>query len=526
MQREEKSRHPVFLDGISEYIESNDFLCKHNKDTTEHLRDIAKYIRKVNVLDFEEIGDHLYDGVYIADGSGKTLYVNKAYQRITGLSKEEVVGEYVQDLVAKGLYRNPVTPEVIRLKKQVSSVGESARNNAKMLITGNPIFDADGNVKLVAVIEREMTDLLRMQIEIDASQRKMKAVEAGQIRKKREIEHLRKQVMSNNLIGRSADVVQILELVRRVAEFDVTVLIHGETGVGKEVVANEIHLSGPRKNQSFIKVNCAAIPASLLEAELFGYEGGAFTGAMAGGKMGLFELADKGTLLLDEIGDMPLDLQCKLLRVLQDKEIVRVGGSKRIRLDVRIIAATNRDLKAMLKAGQFREDLYYRLSVFPIFVSPLRQRPHDIDDLAQHFLANYNAKYGKSVRISQNGLDVMGRYSWPGNARELQNVVERLVLISNIDSTIEAEPLVALLNLGGDGAGYPHLEQGLKAIVDDLERRTISLALTRCGSTRKAAALLKVDQSTVVKKAKRLGIRMSDDNCHQGDAVGHHLWTE
>ena len=181
-------------------------------------------------------------------------------------------------------------------------------------------------------------------------------------------------------------------------------------------------------------------------------------------------------------------------------------------MDVRIIVATNRDLRAMVAAGQFREDLFYRLSVFPIFIPPLRQRPQDIEALTRHFLGLYNAKYGKAVDISRNGLEVMAGYSWPGNARELQNVVERLLLISSAEAIIGAEQMMALLNLGGDGAGYLRLDHGLKAIIDDLERRTIELALGRCGTTRKAAALLKVDQSTIVKKAKRLGIRIVDGN--------------
>lgn len=480
----------------------------HSRPTIEETLEPG---RNGTPLNFEEIGDHLYDGVYIADKDGKTLYVNKAYQRITGLTKEELIGRYVQDLVAKGVYRNAVTPEVIRQKKQVNAVGESRRNNAKMLITGNPIFDEQGDLKLVAVIQREMTDLLQMHLELEKTQEKMKAVEDGQIRKKQEIELLRRQVMSKNLIACSDEMAKVLELVRSVAEFDVTVLIHGETGVGKEVVANEIHLNSSRKNQPFIKVNCAAIPATLLEAELFGYEKGAFTGAAAAGKLGLFELADKGTLLLDEIGDMPPELQCKLLRVLQEKEIIRVGGTRPVHLDVRIIAATNRDLRERVQVGQFREDLFYRLSVFPIPIPPLRRRPDDIAALTRHFLEFYNGKYGKAVRITPDGLDGMERYRWPGNARELQNVVERLVLISDANTIIGGDQLVSMLSLPADGGGHLCLEQGLKAIVDDLERRTLEQALARCGTTRRAALLLKVDQSTIVKKAKRLGIKIVEE---------------
>ncbi|MGQ9368904.1 sigma-54 interaction domain-containing protein [Azospirillum sp. A39] len=460
-------------------------------------------------FNFEEIGDHIYDGVYIADGKGKTLYINKSFTRITGIRPDEVVGQYVQDLVAKGIYKNAVTPEVLKQRKQVNSVGESVRNGVQMLITGNPIFDSHGNIKLVVVVEHEMPDLVKMQLELENTQQKMKAVEADRLRHRQELEHLRKQITSNSMIGTSTEIQAILRLVEQIAGVDVTVLIHGETGVGKEVVANEIFLNGPRKGQPFIKVNCAAIPTNLLEAELFGYERGAFTGALTAGKMGLFELADRGTLLLDEIGDLPLDLQSKLLRAIQDKEITRVGATKPQHLDVRILAATNLDLRERVKQGLFREDLFYRLSVFPIYIPPLRSRPKDIEDLARHFLQQYNNKYSKSIHINRAGLDLMQEYRWPGNARELQNVIERLVLISDHYAVVGAEPIASLLKIGDDGAGRIDMERGLKAIVDDLERRTIETTLAQCGSTRKAAQLLRIDQSTIVKKAKRLGIRIA-----------------
>jgi PAS domain S-box-containing protein len=517
MSQEATGWQSDFLNRLAGDVENGDLSLCQDDDTAGILKQIAHHLDVKGVLDFQEIGDHLYDGVYIADGQGKTLYVNKAYLRITGLETEDVVGKNVQDLVAAGVYRNAVTPEVIRLRRQVNAVGESTRNHAKMLITGNPIFDSDGNIKLVAVIQREMTDLLQMQIDLDATQQKMKAVEAGRIRGKQEIEHLRKQIMSKNLIGDSPEISAVLDLIRRVADFDVTVLIQGETGVGKEVVANEIHLAGPRKAQPFIKVNCAAIPPTLLEAELFGYVKGAFTGAAPAGKMGLFELADKGSLLLDEIGDMSFDLQCKLLRFLQEKEIVRVGGGRPIRLDVRIIAATHRDLRDLVRTGRFREDLFYRLSVYPIHIPPLRRRPDDIEALTRHFLVLYNGKYRKAVRIDRDGFDVMVGYAWPGNVRELQNVVERLVLVSDVEAVIGRDQMMVLLNFVGDPVTPLPLEKGLRAIVDEVERRAIADALKRCGSTRKAAALLKLDQSTIVKKTQRLGILRCDEKNHRPD---------
>lgn len=495
--------------------------CGLSPEDATFLQTLSDRLKSSEVFDFREIGDSIYDGIYVANGEGLTLYINKAYSRITGIQPEEIVGKYVQDLLTEGVYKNAVTPEVIKLGKQVNAVGESVRNGAKMLITGNPIFDRDGNVKMVVVIQRELTDLLEMQMELDATQMKIKAVEADRVRHKQELDHLREQILSKNLIGSSKAIKTVLELIHRVADVDVTVLIHGETGVGKEVVANEIFLNGSRKAQPFIKVNCAAIPANLLEAELFGYEKGAFTGASTSGKIGLFGLADKGTLLLDEVGDLPLELQSKLLRAIQHKEVTRVGGTRPVHLDVRIIAATNIDLRDLVARGKFRDDLFYRLSVFPIHIPPLRARLEDLEALTRHFIDLYNAKYGKCIRINQAGMELMKQYQWPGNARELQNIIERLVLISEPYAIADDEQLGALLNIGSE-SGPIDIHRGLKTIVDDMERRIIEKALTQCGSTRKAALLLGVDQSTIVKKARKLGVKVAmnsvitpDDKMHQ-----------
>jgi len=463
-------------------------------------------LQETHEYDFREIGDHLYDGIYIADGQGKTMYVNKAYTRITGIQAQEVVGRYVAELMVDGLYKNAVTPEVIRTKKQVNAMAESLRNGIKMLITGNPIFDPAGNVKKVVVIDREMSDLLEMKAELDASQEKMKAVEEDKDKKKEEIEHLRRLHFSKTLIAQSPAMEKVVAAINQIARLDVTVLITGETGVGKEVVANAIRVNSAREKGPFIKVNCAAIPATLLEAELFGYEKGAFTGATTSGKMGLFELADKGTLLLDEIGEMSLELQAKLLRVIQHKEVNRIGGSKPIQTNVRILSATHCELKEQVRQGKFREDLYYRLNVFPIYIPPLRERPDDTDLLVRHFLSMFNAKYGKSVLIDTGGMQTLQRYAWPGNVRELQNIVERIVIISEPTVVVSGGRIAGLLDIEPFALVDSDENVGLYELVATTERRMIEKALRVGGSTRKAAALLKIDQSTIVKKAKKLGI--------------------
>ena len=497
-------------------------LEKQNWDISSH-QELITSLKKVldefavaRNLDFREIGDHLYDGIYITDGEGKTLYVNEAYTRITGIRAEEVMGKYVDELVKTGVYLNAVTPEVIKHKKQVNSMGESLRNRTKMLITGSPVFDADGNVKKVVIIDREITDLLQMKSELEASQKQMKAVAKDRIKSALEVEHLRKLHLNKNIIGNSLEMQQVIKMIHQIASLDVTILITGETGVGKEVVSNEIYSNSVREKGPFIKVNCAAIPANLLEAELFGYAKGAFTGATSSGKIGLFELADKGTILLDEIGDMPMELQSKLLRVIQHKEITRIGGAKPIKLDVRILSATNCELKELVKQGRFREDLYYRLNVFPIYIPPLRSRVEDIEALACHFLGIYNAKYTKNTFIEPLGFEMLRQYSWPGNTRELQNIIERLVIVSEPNGAISNEQIGDLLSIHPSYMSELVVEEmGLKEIVSNIEKKTIEKALALCGSTRKAAKVLKVDQSTIVKKAKKLGINLRDENTHQ-----------
>lgn len=455
----------------------------------------------VDDIDFKEIADHVYDGIYITDGEGSTLYINKAFTRMTGVQPEEVVGKRVHDIVREGLFVNAVAPEVIRQRRQVNSISSVPRSQTRMLVTGTPIFDEDGEIKRVVIVDRELSHLNEVRAELEASRKKMKAIEEYAEKRLREIGHLRGQQHVSGLIGDS-DVCHLLrEQIERIADLDVTVLLVGETGCGKEVVANEIHQRSARRGAPFIKINCSAIPANLLEAELFGYEKGAFTGSAPGGRIGLFELADRGTILLDEIGEMPLELQSKLLRVIQNKEVTRVGGRKPVSLDVRIIAATNANLKEQVALKQFREDLFYRVNVFPIEILPLRERKADIATLTRHFSALYNDKYNKNVTFTETALSTFCDYAWPGNVRELQNIIERLIIISQPADFISEKHLLPLLNLPKDES-VMRADMGLREIVGNFEQKVIEEAITTHGSLRKAAKALGVDQSTLVKKRK------------------------
>lgn len=304
------------------------------------------------------------------------------------------------------------------------------------------------------------------------------------------------------IVGRSRSLGNVLDQVRVVAPTESTVLIQAETGAGKELIAAAVHANSPRKDRSFIKVNCAAIPAGLLESELFGYERGAFTGAF-GRKPGRFDAAHRGTLFLDEIGDLPTELQPKLLRVLQEREFERIGSAQTVRTDVRVVAATNRPLDALVAAKRFRGDLYYRLNVFPIVLPPLRERPEDIPLLTAHFVEIFSARMGKRIdRIAASTLAAMERYSWPGNIRELQNVVERAVILAN-DST---------LRVPSDTFRTSTLSvQSAPSTLLDAERAHILETLVQSnwiiGGPRGAAAKLGVPRTTLIGRMRKLGIR-------------------
>ena len=286
----------------------------------------------------------------------------------------------------------------------------------------------------------------------------------------------------------------------------VTVLVTGESGSGKERIAEAIYRHSSRSDKPFIKVNCAAIPAELLESELFGYEAGAFTDANKKGKAGMFELANDGVILLDEIGDMPINLQTKLLRVLQEREVMRIGGSKYMKLDIRVIAATNRNLEEEIRRGNFREDLYYRLNVVPICVIPLRERKEDIPYLVMGFLRKYCKKYGKKVSVDKEAIDLFVSYDWPGNIREFKNLIERLVVISTDGSIGKSNILQSLnsnfLKFNSHKADRPiNLKEYLKAY----EKTLIATALKQWDSKRKTAKALGIDHATLIRKCREHG---------------------
>ena len=312
---------------------------------------------------------------------------------------------------------------------------------------------------------------------------------------------LKKEVSSQqvqNIVGKSTKMRDVYRLINKVAGSDASVLIRGESGTGKELVAEAIHAQSNRAKHRFIAVNCAAVPESLLESELFGYEKGAFTGATQR-KIGLFELAHKGSLFLDEIGDISLGIQAKLLRVLQNKEIIRVGGTEKIKVDARVLTATNQDLEAMIEEGTFRSDLYYRINIFPLRLPPLRERKEDIPELVEHFLG----KLGEKSITAQAKKRLM-EYDWPGNIRELMNVVERAAIIA--ETTLDTEHLPSFLMIGRNQGGMIEIsDNGIS--LDDLEKHLILSALEKSkGNKTKAAHLLGITRRRLYSMIERFGL--------------------
>lgn len=446
-----------------------------------------------NVL-LKSIIDSSYDAIFVADHNANGLIMNEAYTRITGVQPEELIGKNMKDVVRKGIISESVTLQVLKEKRPLTIVQKV--KGKELLVTGNPVFDQNGAVTHVVTNLRDISDLNRLKSELHET----KALTKKYLDVIEGFKHKESaRLLLNGVIAQSKEIINVLKLAKKVTNVDSTVLLLGESGVGKEVFANLIHYNSKRVKKPYIKVNCTAIPKHLLESELFGYEKGAFTGADANGKPGYFELANGGTILLDEIGEMPMDLQVKLLRVLQDYEIMRVGGTKSIKIDVRVISATNRNLEEMVERGEFRKDLYYRLNIVPIKIPPLRERKADIAPLLYYFLSKTNEKYEMNKRFQPEVIHMLEEYSWPGNIREMENLVERLVVTAEHDEIAVEHLPDSFLN-----EENKFTTSKLKEVIEDVERKMIKKAISEYKTTRKAAEALGISQSALVKKMQRL----------------------
>jgi len=337
-----------------------------------------------------------------------------------------------------------------------------------------------------------------------------KAIEQGKLLK--EVAYLRSQreeIRFENIVGKSKKIKEIYEIIEKVTKNDATILISGESGTGKELIARAIHFNSPRRQKPFIPINCAGIPENLLESELFGHEKGAFTDA-ASQKLGMFELANEGTLFLDEISGLKVDVQANLLRALEEKEIRRLGGTRIIRVDVRIISATNVDLKQAVQEGKFRKDLYYRLNVVPIYLAPLRERKEDVPLLIDYFLQRYNQIFRKKIGgLTKEAVECLVNYNWPGNIRELKNVIERLVALKE-EGVVTVKDLPFDIFIKSSIGNSFQAEGGLKEANKDFERQYIEIILERVGGNKaKAARILGIHRNALFNKMKSLGLKNS-----------------
>lgn len=438
--------------------------------------------------EFVEIIRNSFDGIFVADGEGRTLLVNPGCERNYDLRAEDMIGRHVSEFEAKGFIRPVIATRVIATGERVTAI-QRTRTGKTILATGIPLMDEQGRVRRVIINSRDTTELDKLQAELSRIRHDL-------VRAETEVAQLKLDGLSpEGLVFHCDASRRIADLLRRVAKSDATVLLTGESGVGKEIFARLVHRGSTRANGAFIKINCGALPRDLVESELFGYEAGAFTGAHRNGKPGMLELANHGTLFLDEIGELPLEMQVKLLHVLQDRTVARLGATRPVPLDIRVVAATNRDLSAAVEAKAFRADLFYRLNVVPVAVPPLRERRDDILPLLRQALASFNAQYRTNKRFSHAAARALMAYDWPGNIRELRNLVERLVVTSTADVIDVAE-----LTIASPHAAEPDDSMNLDDQVRRFEAALIDSALQRFKTTRAAARHLGVSQSTIVRK--------------------------
>lgn len=466
-------------------------------------RDITEVMKLAEeVTDLKELKSMLQaiihssdEAISVVDAEGNGLLINPAYTRLTGLTEEDVIGKPATVDITEG---DSMHFQVLQTKKPVRGVPMKIGPKAKDVIVNVAPVMVDGELKGSVGVIHDVSEFKMLTEELEKARRIIRTLEA--------------KYTFSQIIGDSEPMRVAIEQAKKAALTPATVLLRGESGTGKELFAHAIHNESERKYSQFVRVNCAAIAENLLESELFGYEEGAFTGAKRGGKKGLFEEASGGTIFLDEIGELPLSMQVKLLRVLQEREIVRVGGTKPIPVNVRVIAATHVNLESAIHAGTFREDLYYRLNVVPIHIPPLRQRKEDIVPLAMHLLRKYNSEYGRNVtQISPEAREILLSYHWPGNVRELENVLGRALIHMGFSETLIRPEHLAPLTAAEPSAKRtePSLHRHSKTLKEamvEAEAEYITRVLEQCeGNRTEAAKRLGISLRSLYYKLEKIG---------------------
>jgi PAS domain S-box-containing protein len=460
-------------------------------------------IKEMN-LQFQAVLDHSYYGIYILDGQGTVLKVNDVAADLIGLKKEAVIGINIRELVKKGVIENALTPSILKSKKPLTRPLYVKKSNKYIMASGLPVLDESGNVLFVVVIEHDMTIVRELRKQLEQARQVAETIK--NVLSDRNLLELK----NREIIADAPAMKQVLTILLKLAKLDASnILITGESGTGKGLLAKFVHSNGIRKNQPFISINCATLPEMLLEAELFGYEKGAFTGASDSGKAGLFELADKGTIFLDEIGDLPFSVQAKVLKCLDGGEIRRLGGTEAIKVDCIVIAATNHNIEELVRKKKFRQDLFFRLNIFPIEIPPLRQRREDIHEMSMFYLRKYNAIYKQKKRFSEICFEELQAYDFPGNVRELKNIIKNAVVIKENDELVKIIPAGRNKLKHEERTPTDIKPKGVRGINEEMfefEHKMLQKALLKSDSTRDLADYLRISQSTVVRKLKKHGL--------------------
>lgn len=447
--------------------------------------------------DLEKILNSSFDEIFITDGYGKVLWINEASEQLYGVKQKDIIGKDVNELENTGMFSPSVTSKVLKEKRKVTDK-QVTKKGYNLIVTSNPVFDECGNIKNVVTNSRDVTELNRLEQKLVDTEKLLEKYRA-------EKDELEKKLLSTSkIISSSPAMENVLNMAKKVSKVHSNVLLKGESGVGKGIIAHYIYESGKNIKGEFVTVNCGAIPVNLMESELFGYEEGAFTGASKKGKKGLIEKASNGTIFFDEITEIPLNVQVKLLDFIQNGKIRRVGATKEKNVSTRIIAATNKNIEKLVSEGKFREDLYYRLNVIPIEIPPLRQRKNDIPELIDYFLEKKCKTLGLNKEIATETYQFLADYDWPGNVRELENLIERIIVTAESYKImpedlpgyiLEAEPEARKINVNEIFC--------LSEAKEELEKQLLEKALLKYKTTYEVAKALNINQSSIVRKLNK-----------------------
>jgi len=451
------------------------------------------------LVEYEKLFDQLYDDYLLTDAEGRILGVRGVSELTWGINGGEIMGKKMSEIKnCESLFPSTITKTLETGKKSVANYTSFIGNT--FISTSMPLFDELGNISRIVTVSQDVSKMSYINERIQTVEEMMNFYRERMF-------EMYQNIDSIMIVGDSEEKKTIDKLILKAASVNSTVLLLGESGVGKDLIARNIHELSSRKEHAFVKINCGAIPGALLESELFGYDKGAFTGANSQGKEGLLHTADKGTLFLDEVGDMPLELQVKILEVIQDRLYKKVGSTESISVDVRIIAATHQDLEKMVEDNQFRLDLFYRLNVFPIEVLPLRQRRKDIGVLCKHFVMHFNSVFNKNITITKEAIECLEQHDWPGNVRQLANTLERLMILTEKDeidvNDIDREVCRQMQRVNFDEDIQVNRILPWKTAIDQLADKLFMLTYQQYKSTTKAAKVLEVNQSTVVRRLKK-----------------------